>query len=453
MASLILTESHNFRGEMLTSVNTLEFAGAGYMYAIFDGAQFGGGYVSNSLAVDGNGQSREIDVHLAPGSGFSAAGWTFTDWNASNTINYVGTSGAETITGTSQLDYFSGGGGADTLDGGAGTDFFRYQMPSEVGAGSTLKGGDGIDTIYMGNVAGTYDFSTSTISDVEILRFYGSGVSARLTGDQIGAGKIDHVTIDEGTAQKLVVAGNFVDLSGVSFEGWDGGSRAVRINGTGAVDKLVGSSQADVINGGGGNDSLFGGDGADQLNGGAGTDTVGYSGSATGVVASLANPAINTGAAAGDTYSSIENISGSKYNDSIYGNNGANVVNGGAGNDLIKGYGGNDTLTGGSGGDAFIFNTALNAASNVDHITDFNVAADTIWIDDAVFANAGAAGTLSAAAFYVGTAAHDASDRIVYDSVTGHLSYDADGNGAGLAVQFATVATGLSLTNADFLII
>ena len=453
MASLILTESHNFRGETLTSVNTLEFAGTGYMYAIFDGAQFGAGKVSNSLAIDGNSQSREIDVHLAPGSSFSAAGWTFTDWNSSNTLNYVGTSSAETMIGSSQLDYFSGGGGPDTMDGGAGTDFFRYQSPSEVGAGSTLKGGDGIDTIYMGNGAGTYDFSTSNISGVEILRFYGSGVSARLDGDQIGAGKIDHVTIDEGTAQKLVVAGNIVDLSGVSFEGWEGGNRTLSINGTGAVDKLVGSSQADVINGGAGNDSLFGGDGADQLNGGAGTDTVGYSGSATGVVASLANAAINTGIAAGDTYSSVENITGTKFSDSIFGNKGINVVNGGGGDDFIKGYDGNDTLTGGSGGDAFIFNTALNAQTNVDHVTDFNVAADTMWLDDALFAKAGAAGTLSAGAFWAGTAAHDASDRIIYDANTGHLSYDADGNGAGLAVQFATVAIGLSLTNADFLII
>lgn len=453
MANLILTESHDFRSEMLTSVNALEFVGTDFMFASFDGVQFGAGKVSNSLALDGNGQYREINIHLEAGGNFSAAAWTFSDWNASNTLNYVGTSGAETITGTSQLDFFSGGGGADTMDGGAGTDFFRYQSPSEVGAGSTLKGGDGIDTIYMGTGAGTYDFSTSNISGVEILRFYGSGVSARLTGDQIGVGKIDHVTIDEGTAQKLVVAGNIVDLSGVTFEGWEGGNRALIVNGSGVVDKLVGSSQVDVINGGAGNDSLFGGDGADQLNGGAGTDTVGYSGSATGVVASLANAAINTGIAAGDIYSSIENITGTKFSDSIFGNKGINVVNGGAGDDFIKGYDGNDTLTGGSGGDAFIFNTALNAASNVDHITDFNVAADTMWLDDAFFAKAGAAGTLSAGAFWTGTAAHDASDRIIYDANTGHLSYDADGNGAGAAVEFATVAIGLSLTNADFLII
>ena len=49
--------------------------------------------------------------------------------------------------------------------------------------------------------------------------------------------------------------------------------------------------------------------------------------------------------------------------------------------------------------------------------------------------------------------ATDADDFILYDSVTGALRYDADGNGAGVAVQFATLGTGLALTNNDFLIV
>ncbi len=53
-----------------------------------------------------------------------------------------------------------------------------------------------------------------------------------------------------------------------------------------------------------------------------------------------------------------------------------------------------------------------------------------------------------------GTGAHDADDRIVYNPGTGALWYDADGNGAGAAVQIATL-TGLAgaLTQADFMVV
>ena len=51
------------------------------------------------------------------------------------------------------------------------------------------------------------------------------------------------------------------------------------------------------------------------------------------------------------------------------------------------------------------------------------------------------------------TVAADLDDRIIYDSVTGNIYYDADGNGAGTAVLFAQVAAGTALTNADFLIV
>jgi len=60
---------------------------------------------------------------------------------------------------------------------------------------------------------------------------------------------------------------------------------------------------------------------------------------------------------------------------------------------------------------------------------------------------------LASAAFWVGSAAHDSSDRIVYNSANGALYYDADGSGAGAAVPFANLSTGLSLTYAQFTVI
>ena len=62
-------------------------------------------------------------------------------------------------------------------------------------------------------------------------------------------------------------------------------------------------------------------------------------------------------------------------------------------------------------------------------------------------------GTLSSGAYYAGAAAHDSTDRIIYNASTGALSYDADGTGATAAVQFAQLSSGLALTNQDFLVI
>ena len=65
----------------------------------------------------------------------------------------------------------------------------------------------------------------------------------------------------------------------------------------------------------------------------------------------------------------------------------------------------------------------------------------------------GAAGQLAAAKFFVGAAAHDADDRIVYNKTTGVLSYDSNGNLGGGAVQLAILTTKPTLTFADFLVI
>ncbi len=64
-----------------------------------------------------------------------------------------------------------------------------------------------------------------------------------------------------------------------------------------------------------------------------------------------------------------------------------------------------------------------------------------------------AAGALAAGAFTTGSAATQADDRIVYNTATGALLFDADGTGGAAAVQFATLAGGLALTSADFLVI
>ena len=74
-------------------------------------------------------------------------------------------------------------------------------------------------------------------------------------------------------------------------------------------------------------------------------------------------------------------------------------------------------------------------------------------LSQSIFTAAGPLGTLAAGKFVIGAAAADASDRIIYNSGNGALSYDPDGTGAAAATKFATLATGLALTNADFQIV
>jgi VCBS repeat-containing protein len=159
---------------------------------------------------------------------------------------------------------------------------------------------------------------------------------------------------------------------------------------------------------------------------------------------------LSVGTTNGDTSSFFTITTGT---DISLGLNGGDTINGGAGDDALVGGAnvdtlngglGNDQLLGGAAGDNFLFNTALNGTTNVDRILDFDAgggpSGDHIQLDDAIFTQL-SVGTLSAANFAsnAGGNATDANDYILYDTATGNLYYDADGNGAGAKVLFATL--------------
>jgi Ca2+-binding RTX toxin-like protein len=128
--------------------------------------------------------------------------------------------------------------------------------------------------------------------------------------------------------------------------------------------------------------------------------------------------------------------------DSLDGGAGDDVLVGGTGNDTLLGGLGNDTLSGGIGNDVFVFNTAIG--NNVDTIVDFTTGSDKIQLSKSIFANAGATGNLTNNAFWSAAGAvkgHDADDRVVYNTTTGALYYDADGSGSVAAVQIAILGT------------
>jgi Ca2+-binding RTX toxin-like protein len=128
----------------------------------------------------------------------------------------------------------------------------------------------------------------------------------------------------------------------------------------------------------------------------------------------------------------------------VLGSAGGDTITGTAGSDRLTGNLGGDTLTGGAGADTFVFNRAPGG-TNVDSITDFSSAeGDKIALARTVFTAFTTTGQLAEGEF--GT-------KVLYDSASGALSYDADGAGSGAAVQFATLSAGLSLTAGDFMIL
>jgi Ca2+-binding RTX toxin-like protein len=205
------------------------------------------------------------------------------------------------LTGGSGDDQLYGQGGDDKLYGGVGQDF--------------INGGAGIDTAsYATSASGVY-------------LFLGDG--GNWTGEAYG---------DVLLSIENIEGSSFNDILGL-----DGGD-----------NRLTGGGGNDMLFGLGGNDVLDGGAGRDQLLGGSGTDIITYASAATGIYLFVGDLGNATGEAAGDAFDSIENVTGSRFNDIIGWDNLANTLDGADGDDLLYGQGGDDILIGSGGNDILV---------------------------------------------------------------------------------------------------
>lgn len=297
-----------------------------------------------------------------------------------------------------------GAGGNDTVIGSAADDWFRGN-----GGNDSFTGGTGSDWI-----------------------------------DYLGLGTALNVTLAAGGASQTISAGLY---------GTDTISGVENIGGGIAADRLTGNELAN---------SLRGREGNDTINGGGGVDFADYKNAAGSVTVtfSAATTASSSGADGVDTLTNIEGARGSlAYGDRLTGSSGVQRLFGLGGNDTLNGGLGNDTLDGGAGNDQYIFNSAT--ASNIDTLLSFTTGADKIVLENGIFTGLGATtGNFLAAdaRFYSGvgvTAAHDATDRLIYNTSTGALYYDADGIGATAKVQIAVIGTTLhpGLAATDFAVI
>lgn len=317
--------------------------------------------------------------------------------------------------------------------------------------------GTGNDTIESGNAGYRVYFDKGGIDTLD-LAAWSTGVSLNLGVRITGATHLVGVAMTLDDAENLATRdpahlrwlyGEFEHASGTAVKDeMVGNLFANRLDGLAGNDRLVGLGGNDVLAGGAGSDVLAGGVGNDRLLGGAGGDTGDYGAATAGVVVRLSvTVSQNTAGAGRDTLASIENLFGSRHADQLFGNGLANVLKGQAaadrlyglaGNDKLYGGGGNDLIYGGKGADVFVFDKL--SKGGIDRIADFLHTADTLQLDNALFTRL-RDGALAAANYRestTGTAA-DANDFVLYNTRTGALSYDADGSGAGRAVQFATL--------------
>jgi serralysin len=438
--------------------------------ALFDISRLAYNASTGALTYDADGSgpgASQLVVTLSNFAALQAGDIVYSDAGTGQT--FPGTSGVDTMTGTAGDDTFmvtagdvlSDPGGIDhvmsgvtwhlgagfenlTLTGTAQIDGHGNELANRIvgnGGRNVLAGNEGDDTVLAGAGDDLVNMSFGTAAD------YGRD---SLDG---GAG-IDRINFGPFAKSALII-----DLAaGTVTGGATGGGSAQAVNFEQAIggafnDRFVGTAGNNYLYGHGGNDVFVLSAGVDTIDGAGGVDTLDASATAAAVAVNLATSSVN----GTSTIYSVETVLGSAFADALIGSTGANRLEGGGGNDTLAGGAGVDTLIGGAGSDSFDFVSAPGTA-NADRLLDFTSGSDKLRFDDAFHPGAGALGSLVAGdqRFWSAagaTAGHDATDRFVYDTTTGNLYYDADGNGSGVAQLAATLQLSATLQAVDLVIV
>ncbi len=293
----------------------------------------------------------------------------------------------DTLSGLGGDDLLDGGSGADSMSGGDGDDSYIVDDPKDK-VKETARPGSGYDTVYTSLPTYTLPTNVENLVYTGVGNFTGKGnksvnnisggpsddiLDGKQAGDSMtGKGGNDSYYVDSpadlvnedpdgGVFDQVISAVTITSLSG-NVEGLTLAKGNTNGRGNGLDNFILGSSGLNILEGGDGADTLVGGMGNDSFFGettssvGDDADTIAYTGAKKTIVFSLSNTLVgqNTGGAGTDRIydiSSIENLTGSAFNDTLTGNLGPNVISGADGNDTVIGLAGPDVLVGGKGFD------------------------------------------------------------------------------------------------------
>jgi hypothetical protein len=345
---------------------------------------------------------------------------------APNGLTIIGNNGPNSLVGTVYNDTLIGNGGNDAMDGRDGSDTFLITSSSHRSAAEINDTGTGA-------------------GDIDELRFASTTANQTLI---IYAGDLglEKIVIDGATALNVNAAA---------------APNGVLIIGNSANNVILTTAFQDTLDGGGGSDVYLVSSPSHRPageaitdSGAVGSDELRFASTTNGDIitinasdSGLERVSLGTGTAAAAVLTAATslhiNAAASPGGLELLGNYGFNVITGSSFNDLLNGNRGNDTLIGGTGNDTFRFDSSLNATTNRDTITDFAPAEDRIELENSIFTALTIPGPLAASAFVVDSTATTPNHRILYNSLTGTLTYDSNGSASGGATIFATLPTGL----------
>ncbi len=341
---------------------TLDYTATGGGAVSFASGIFGGFTIANGVVIENATGGSGNDVLIGNSSNNVLNGGAGND----TAVYALATSG---VTVDLVAQTATGGGGSDTLisiESAVGSKHNDVLIGD--GADNTLDGGDGDDTLTGAGGIDTLSYASvsgGVTVDLRIngLQNTGGGGNDTTSGFENLTGSAYDDTLIGTDGNNVMQGGSGNDviqgLLGIDTLSYAGSTAAVSVLLSNASAQNTGGAGTDTISGfenvtGSRYNDTLGGDVVDNvIDGGAGTDRATYAAAAGPVTVDLnvQGVAQNTGGAGNDTLISIENLTGSAFADTLTGNTGANDIIGGAGNDTINAGAGNDVVDGGAGDD------------------------------------------------------------------------------------------------------